>query len=917
MEKLNNPLARGVSYRLIWLTAVQPALAGGITASQPVTQVQQGKVPVVNIAVPNAAGISHNQYVDFNVGKPGAVLNNATTAGQSQLVGAIEANPNLEGKAAQLIINEVTGSSRSALQGQLEVFGSRAGVMIANPNGISCDGCGVINSAALTLTTGKPQIDAQGMLHALEVRKGTVTIGPDGLNGSDQDYIEIISRATELNGKMTARNLSLTQGANRIDYELGKVEPIAGEGSAPQLAVDTKTLGGMYANQIRLLGTEQGVGVNLSHLTSDRQSIVLDANGQLQLADINAKTDLNVSGREVIVVAGSRLHADNDITLGVDSLNNRGSIVAAKDMRLFSDRVSNVGHDARLEAGKNLWLQKDARGAKASRVDNRSATIKTGSGDLVIRTEALNNMRDRLVVGTEAAANDTLGMFLYDNAFNVNRYGNVTKRQEYKEGMKRLAEWWGLGAQNKTIMHILQDAWVNDESMRSFTLSDDSPGIIASGQHLYASASTLINDASELTAHGNMFLTGTRLNVLSYQDGTKKDFIHFARDFESAKKYQPNFPIMFASFIKSDQRSSSVELGKMTFSRLAADGDVVADFSDSINTSQILPFKVTAPTEITVASRPDTLSARNLLLHAGSITSNDNMKASGDMTLIADDSIINQRAGLTAGGNLSLTAVNNIENIQGTLRGENVELLSRQGSILSSTSNNPRFFSTDRRQIFSAINAGTLAFSAGKDIALNDTELSVQRSISANSGGNLSISNSEQLLAPSNFINIWLTPAAIEHFNQALLIPGRAAVSEEISLTAGGDMALNGVTLLAGKDITLSAGNSVSLAPRSLSEQIRQQDLWMTKLSLTNDNYFPSVRTPELRASLKSGSNLQIHAGADINAQGAQLTSGENTTLYAGRDLSLGALAYSIIDVLNDNNKDDRQLVAAIQAGKN
>ncbi|WP_336797316.1 filamentous hemagglutinin N-terminal domain-containing protein [Erwinia aphidicola] len=222
MNKHTHPLARGVSYLLIVLTALQPALAGGITASQAATQVQQGTVPVVTIAPPNAAGISHNRYADFNVAQPGAVLNNSTVAGQSALAGALDANASLQGKAAQLIINEVTGSSRSELQGQLEVFGQRADVMIANPNGINCDGCGAINSAGLTLTTGKPQLDAQGMLHALEVTQGTVSIGPGGLNGSGQDYVEILSRASELNGRITARSLALTQGANRIDYHQGR-----------------------------------------------------------------------------------------------------------------------------------------------------------------------------------------------------------------------------------------------------------------------------------------------------------------------------------------------------------------------------------------------------------------------------------------------------------------------------------------------------------------------------------------------------------------------------------------------------------------------------------------------------------------------------------------------------------------------
>ncbi|MDB6371707.1 hypothetical protein PH362_06995 [Photorhabdus bodei] len=110
MSKRNSSVARGTSYLLIYLTAIQPlhpAIAAGITPDNNQTQVQnQGNVPVVNIATPNDAGISHNTYKEFNVATQGAVLNNATQAAQSQLAGQLNANPNLHGKAAELIIDE-------------------------------------------------------------------------------------------------------------------------------------------------------------------------------------------------------------------------------------------------------------------------------------------------------------------------------------------------------------------------------------------------------------------------------------------------------------------------------------------------------------------------------------------------------------------------------------------------------------------------------------------------------------------------------------------------------------------------------------------------------------------------------------------------------------------------------------------
>lgn len=307
MEKFNNRTTRGLSYLLIYLTAIQPLhpAFAALTPDGPRTQVNNaGAVPVINIATPNAAGVSHNTYKDFSVGTPGAVLNNSIAAGQSQLAGQLNANANLNGKAADLIINEVTGSTRSDLQGKIEVFGNKANVLIANPNGITCDGCGFINTPSATLTTGKPVLDQQGALEALEVKKGSITIGGKGLDGSATDYVDILSRATELNGKINAKNLTLTQGSNRVDFKTGTIAPITGEGAKPLLAVDTKALGGMYAERIRLVATEDGVGANVANLTSTQQGITLDSKGKIQLGNVQAKTDLNLNAQQVDIAAG-------------------------------------------------------------------------------------------------------------------------------------------------------------------------------------------------------------------------------------------------------------------------------------------------------------------------------------------------------------------------------------------------------------------------------------------------------------------------------------------------------------------------------------------------------------------------------------------------------------------------------------
>lgn len=239
------------------------------------------------------------------------MLNNATSDAKSILTGTMEANPNLKDKSADLIINEVIGTNDSQLQGQLEVAGQKANVLIANPNGITCNGCSFVNTPVVTLSTGKPVFDKDGELEALEVKKGTITLGEKGLDATVQDYVDIISRATILNGKVQAKNLTLTQGANQVDFKSGAATPIAGEGETPQLAVDTRAVGGMYANKIRLVGTEAGVGINLTNLITTQDDISLTADGNITLGEVQAKTDININSKAIETAAQSNVQAVN------------------------------------------------------------------------------------------------------------------------------------------------------------------------------------------------------------------------------------------------------------------------------------------------------------------------------------------------------------------------------------------------------------------------------------------------------------------------------------------------------------------------------------------------------------------------------------------------------------------------------
>ena len=96
-----------------------------------------------------------------------------------------------------------------------------------------------------------------------DVAGGKLRVEGAGLNGANLSRVDLMARTLEINAGIWADQLHVTAGAAKVDYATGAVSAGQGEGPAPTVALDTAALGGMYANSIRLVGTEAGVGVNV------------------------------------------------------------------------------------------------------------------------------------------------------------------------------------------------------------------------------------------------------------------------------------------------------------------------------------------------------------------------------------------------------------------------------------------------------------------------------------------------------------------------------------------------------------------------------------------------------------------------------------------------------------------------------
>ncbi|NOI31684.1 filamentous hemagglutinin N-terminal domain-containing protein, partial [Vibrio coralliilyticus] len=358
-----------LTYTLCCLMTLQPAMANVVIDTSVVntSKVTAGNgVEVVNIATPDSNGLSHNKYQQFNVDSKGLILNNSTAQlAQSQLGGLLQNNPNLNGKSASVILNEVTGANRSKLEGYTEVFGQSANVILANPYGITCDGCGFINTPRVTFSTGTPEFE-KGALSGFNVVEGSVSVEGLGLDASNQTYFDIISRTAEINAAIHANDLSIVTGSNQVEYLTNNAIKQANSSlDKPQLAIDSSSIGGMYAGRIALVATEDGVGVNVGELSTSQGNITISASGEVRLGRTDSAKSLEISSQGNVVIEGEqRIKTE---------LSIEGTEVAIQDAKVAAGQSVNLEADSLALTGSQIDTIELAAKVSRSRLDSNSS----------------------------------------------------------------------------------------------------------------------------------------------------------------------------------------------------------------------------------------------------------------------------------------------------------------------------------------------------------------------------------------------------------------------------------------------------------------------------------------------------------------------------------------------------------------
>ena len=371
-------------------------------SQQPTIINSSNGVTQVNIQTPSAGGVSRNTYTQFDVGQEGAILNNSRNSAQTQIGGWVQGNPWLAKGEAKVILNEVNSSNPSQLKGYLEVAGKSAQVVIANPSGLVCDGCGVINADRFTLTTGQAVMN-QGYLESFRVREGQVTIEGKGLNGSLTPYTDIYARALKVNAGLYANSLNVALGQNDIivkDQATPQINTatsnLSTTSNTPNFALDVGQMGGMYAGKIYLVGTENGLGVrNAGSIHASIGQMILNANGDLMnTGNVIANAgEISIQAHDV-KNTGNISNIQQRIQIQAENIQNAGLIVSNDQLQLnVQNGINNTGGE--LLAANQLNIN-------ANELINKGKIIGEGDVDIDLKQSYTHTQDDHI------AANGTL-----------------------------------------------------------------------------------------------------------------------------------------------------------------------------------------------------------------------------------------------------------------------------------------------------------------------------------------------------------------------------------------------------------------------------------------------------------------------------------------------------------------------------
>ncbi|WP_254220206.1 filamentous hemagglutinin N-terminal domain-containing protein [Burkholderia multivorans] len=271
---------------------------------------------LVNLA-PAVAGVSSNTYSSFNVTTAGATLNNT-------------------GINARTIVNQVTSTNRSLIEGEIAVAGPRANVVLANPNGITVNGGSFVNTGHVALSTGTVSFNdlqiAPGVIQrnvVLDTSTGTIVVGPGGLAGA-LIGLDLIAKNIVVDGPIdntfssATAGVRLLAGRSRVELNTGlspsdnandwlSRSATTDPDTASSYAIDITAAGSLTSGRVQLIVTDRGPGVrSAGAMSASLGDFTLTSNGNVEMshAKIDVARDLDVSSQGGLTLTDTEVKAN-------------------------------------------------------------------------------------------------------------------------------------------------------------------------------------------------------------------------------------------------------------------------------------------------------------------------------------------------------------------------------------------------------------------------------------------------------------------------------------------------------------------------------------------------------------------------------------------------------------------------------
>ncbi|HDS9358533.1 TPA: hemagglutinin repeat-containing protein [Enterobacter chengduensis] len=884
----------------LWLaTGVVHTAQGAIVANTGAPKSQQPTVvssangtPQVNIQTPSKAGVSRNNYTRFDVDKNGAILNNSHKNVQTNLGGMVAGNPWLAKGEAKVILNEVSSRDPSRLNGMIEVAGQKAQVVIANPAGITCSGCGFINANRATLTTGQAQMK-DGQLTGYRVERGEVTVEGAGMDTSGADYTDIIARSVKVNAGLWAKDLKVTTGRNTVDAAHAKIEKGGDDATArPTLAVDVSSLGGMYAGKIRMVGTERGVGVrNAGAIGAQAGNVTITADGRIENSGtLRASDSASVQAAGELANSGMLTAASGVQVKAASLTSSKGSVLAAgvkNDGRLGDAgdlQLSTTGqlsaHGQTL-AGGNLSARGKGLDLSGSQTQGKRVVLDGGAGDVNTASAKVN--ASELSVRTGNMLNNTGGTL------------GAAKTVQIGAGAVENTQGKIIAVAGKN--HIETDTLNNAQGLIS-AVSDDgeiaarreinnAKGRIESAKTQRITASGLNNCQGTIVANGaTVALGGGALDnasgsllsrgALSLESGALANRGGFLAS-------EGNFTLHSGDVDNRGGQIGANQTLSATFNALHNDGGAVK-------------------------------SVGAMALSGGQLDNARGTAFSGAGLAFTGETLNNEAGQLAATGDLSLNAAKQLGNVSGIIQGSGISITTgaldnRSGRLVS-------FSGTD-------LHSDSLQNGGGQIQSVGDLLIDSARGLVDNASG-LIRSGKAVTVNALNVINqntlgenqglegqrVTLTATALDNQSGSLLANDALAVRTDGvlnnsagALASAGTLDLNGSGLnLINAGGTVNAGKALTIQAQTLDasgQLLSQGEMTLGSASsvinsgniVANGNLtFTTPGDITNSGRLMAGSALNVQSANLTNAASGEINAGSNSLNAAGTVLNYGLI---------------------------